>query len=64
MSGHVDCLVTADHEASGAVGTGLVVLVREGKEFDKQKKNLHTSLVWRFNVVHVCGRDCVKWSIR
>ena len=42
VSGHVDCLVTADHEASVLmemrflVGrfTGLVVLVREGKEFD------------------------------
>ena len=66
VPGHVDCLITANVEVSGASGN-------EGshrrvswvggsgpgkmKNSTKQKKTLHTSLVWRFNVVHGCGRD-------
>ena len=34
------------------------------KNSTKQKKTLHTSLVWGFNVVHECGRDCVQWTVR
>ena len=31
-----------------------------GKEFDLTENPLHTSRVSRFNLGHVCGRDCVQ----
>ena len=38
---------------------GFVVLVRDGKEFDSTEKTLHTLRVWRFNLGHAFGRDCI-----
>ena len=40
---------------------GLVVLVRDGKEFDLTEKPLHTLRVLLFNLGHVFGRDRIQW---
>ena len=73
VPGQVACLVTAHHEASGANGDEVSrrevhwvsgSCPRRKRIRLNRKKTLHTSLFWRFNVVHGCGRDCVQWSIR
>ena len=43
--------------------TGLVVLVRDGKDFDLTENPLHTSRVSEFNLGHVYGRDCIMRGI-
>ena len=72
VPGHAASLVTAGIEVPGA--PGIEVSCREvhwvggsgpaRKNSTKQKKNLHISLVWGFNVVHGCGIGCVQWSFR
>ena len=73
MLGHVACLVTAGVEVPGASGSegsrrGVYWVGGSGPARKRirlnRKKTLHTSLVWGFNVVHECGRDCVQWTVR
>ena len=69
-SGHVARLVADHSDAAGnrggeVIGLGVPLVSRSSpirKRFRLNRKTLHTSWGYRLILVHVFGRDCVRWG--